>query len=789
MSKVVKILKHALTTTNASDIGIMYIVVGVISLIIGSIDAALIRDQLTFNNISAVDYYTAVSLHGIIMIFFMVMPISVGFANYLVPRMIGANDLYWPKINALSFWILVPSVFLVFIAPLFGPIDTGWYMYAPLSTELSVNGGFGVDLVEIGLMVAGVSSTLTGINFIMTITKLRKVPYSKMTLFAWSMFATSILLFIALPPLTAGLVMAFLERNWGLNFFNAAAGGNPVLWQHIFWFFGHPEVYILVLPAMGLVSELIQRAAARRRLYGYMAVALSSMAIAFLSSFTVWMHHMLTAIFNEPIRILASSMTMAIALPSGIKVFNWTVSLYNSRLRITTPGLLALGFVVLFLVGGITGVFLPQVPIDYAVNGTYFIVGHFHYMVGAILIALLGGLFYYFPHFTGRRYDENLGNSAAILLISGFFILSTGMSIDGALGMPRRYAVVPLPQYQPFQDMVTVGGVLVGVGMIMAFANLLYSYFRGEKVTTTDPWNVESIELPDFAIKPVKLPLTFGKAMDGSEPEHHHGSYYPSILGLLMVFPPLGFLALLHGILPLGLFFILSFIGAGFAWMYNDYFKGMLPPSSPSFNLPSSHIDGGIPVNNNVVSNNSVSTSVIVSDARRAVLLFIIAEVTLFGSFIGGYLFVQNFTPTFATIQRVPIEVFPLPVILTIILLSSSIPAHLAHHELMKGNLKAYKILGALTFVMGFTFLMGQVYEFTHLIEFTPQLNAFTTFFFSIVNLHAFHVIMGLTLWAFTLFRARKIPPYAGATATTYYWHFVDAIWVIVFTMLYLSLY
>ncbi|WP_126451365.1 cbb3-type cytochrome c oxidase subunit I [Sulfodiicoccus acidiphilus] len=791
MRRVSEYFKIALTTTNASDIGIMYIILALVSLVIGSADASMIRVQLTFNDMSAVTYYNAVSLHGIFMIFFMVMPFSTGLGNYLVPRMIGARDLYWPKINALSFWILVPAVIMTAVSPLFGPINTGWYMYAPLSTDLAVNGGYGVDLVEIALIVAGLSTTLTGINFIMTILRLRKVKYFKMPLFAWSFFATAILMMVALPPLTGGLVMAFLERNWNLPFFNYKLGGDPVLWQQLFWFFGHPEVYILILPAMGIIGEILPRMVGRP-IYGYKALALSSMAIAFLSVFSVWMHHMFVSVINPIANLITSAMTMAIAIPSGIKVLNWTATLYGGRLRFTGPAIAALGFIALFLVGGITGVFFPLIPLDYAFNGTYLVVGHFHYMVFAILVGLLGGVMYYFPYFTGKRFDHELGKTSMLMIVVGAFVIATGMTIDGVLGMPRRYAVVPAPMYQPFQNFIDVGAVIEGLGLLLLVGTLIWAWLRGPRVVGLDPWGGEAIGLPDFNIRPVALPLTFGKEMDGSEPEHRHGTFYPAVLGLMLSFPAIGFLLILHGMLPEGLLSILAFLGFGVAWMYHDYFK----PST--FAMPHVGSLPGVKVSSTVTSPQVTTESEGVPTIERGIeqakevktpiLLFIIAEIFLFSSFIGGYLYVRNITPSAQLLPPLRVDWYGLPLAMTVILLSSSIPAHFSHHFMMKGKEKLFKATAALTFLMGLTFLSGQIYEFTHIVHFTPQTDVFTAFFYSIVWLHGFHVMMGLTLWGFTLLRTTKIRPFQAATMSTYYWHFVDAIWVVVFTMLYLQL-
>ncbi|NON63629.1 cbb3-type cytochrome c oxidase subunit I [Acidianus sp. RZ1] len=794
-----RLLRVAFYTTSASDIGQMYILLGIVSLIIGAVNAFLIRDEITYQNLSATDYYNAVTLHGIFMIFFMVMPISVGFANYLIPRMIGAHDLYWPKINALSFWILAPAVLLAGISPWFGPVNTGWYMYAPLSVDKAVNYGIGVNLVEIGLILSGVSSTLTGINFLMTITKLKKVPYFKMSLFTWSFFATSILLVIAMPPLTAGLVMAFLERSWSLPFFLASAGGSAVLWQNLFWFFGHPEVYILILPAMGLIGEILPRMVGRQ-IYGYKALALSTMAIAFLSALGVWMHHMFTAIDNSVAQMVASATTMAIAVPSGVKVFNWTATLYGGEIKSRTPTILVLSFVALFLVGGITGVFFPLVPIDYAFNGTYLVVGHFHYMVFAILVALLAGLVYYFPYYTGKWYNESVVKSGAIMIVAGTFMIATGMTISGVLGMPRRYAEVPSTIYIPFQNMIDIGGVLMGIGLLALFGDLIYSWIRGRQVLGLDPWNSQLIGISDFNITPRKLPLSFGKSLDGEHEEEYNGLKFPyySAAGLSLCFVPIGFLAIFLGMISVGLPMILAFMAILAYWGYDQWFKGLPNLSGLSglrgikalgrFSLQGmNEVTSSAEPEGNLITNGRG----IMRDARTAVLWFILAEIFLFGSFIGGYLFVANPVTNPIMYNAVPslsVDYFPLPIIMTVILLSSSIPAHLAYEEFKRGKMKMFRLLGGVTALMGFTFLMGQLYEFTHIIHFPPQQDAFTAFFYTTVGLHGFHVIMGLTIWAFILLRSRKVIPFGGSVAATYYWHFVDAVWVVVFSVFYLHL-
>ncbi|MGC9119482.1 MAG: cytochrome c oxidase subunit I [Thermoproteus sp.] len=360
-----------LTTTSAHKIGLMYLALSVVNFIMVGLMALFIRTVIAATPpatptslVSPNDYYWFVSLHGLAMLLLFAMQAVVGMANIAVPKLIGAPDLYWPRINALSFWLQVPSSVLVWSALMYAyqGAGTGWTLYPPLSTELRT---LGVDLVLLAIVISGISSTLSGINFILTITRLRR-PDTKMldmSLFAWSILAMSVLMVAALPPLAMGAVMQLLERHLGMTYFapnpdNPLASGDPRLWQHIFWFFGHPEVYILVLPAMGLVSELVQRFAGRRA-YGYTAIAVSSVAIASIN-FAVWVHHMFVAVEDWITRVAFAVATMAVAIPSGVKVFNWVATLYGARIWLRAPMLYALSFIGFFIIGGVTGVFFPR---------------------------------------------------------------------------------------------------------------------------------------------------------------------------------------------------------------------------------------------------------------------------------------------------------------------------------------------------------------------------------------------------------------------------------------------
>jgi len=759
-------LRKVFTTTNASDIGLLYIMLSLINFALAGNYAYIFRTHLAVENLlSPTTYYDLVSLHGIVMIFFFVMPILTGFANYLIPRMIGAEDLYWPKINALSFWLLVPATVLVNVAPLFGPVNTGWYMYTPLATDKAVNWGFGVDLVYIALILSGTSSTLTGINFLLTILRLRRVPLMRMSLMSWAFLSTAILMILAMPPLTAGLVMAFLDRNWGTAFFNASLGGDPVLWQHLFWFFGHPEVYILVLPAMGLVSEVLPRMA-QRPIYGYTAVALSSVAIAFLSTM-VWVHHMFTVVPSVEIRTFFSIMTMLVAVPSGVKVYNWTMTLYGARIRMRTPMLYMLGFIATFIIGGVTGVFFPVIPVDLSLNDTYFVVGHFHLVIAAIVLAAAGALFYYFPYITGRWYHEGLGKLSFILVLSGFWITFNAFNAAGVLFEPRRYAAAPLFIQQVFQGIATVGAYVTAAGLVIALLSLIWGYVNGPRAKD-DPWGVGRIGMPDFVI-----PTPVGSGLRRRTGHEEHGTWFPSIFGIVVSLIPIGALLLLNGLVVVGVLLILTASGLGFYWLYDEFLR----------------IKGhGLATNGGV----HLGATELISNTRWTIGLVIGAESFLFGGFLGGawYTAIQDLGKGLSwPLGSISVEYFPLPTIMTIILLASSIPAHLAHMVYSRGNVRLFRILALLTMGMGIAFLLGQVYEFTHVIKFTAQTNVFGSFFYATVNLHAFHVIMGLILWFVVLARSlRGFETHAGALAATYYWHFVDVVWIFVFSTYYLNL-
>ncbi|MBV0901996.1 cytochrome c oxidase subunit I [Haloarcula salina] len=495
-----------LTTVDHKDIGLLYGLYAIIAFAVGGIMAFLIRVQLVTPAgaiLSNNAYNSILTSHGITMLFLFGTPIIAAFANYFIPLLIGADDMAFPRINAIAFWVLPPAALLIwagfFLAPvtdnMIEPARTAWTMYTPLSVEQT---NPGVDLMLLGLHLSGVGATMGAINFIATIFTERDgdVDWANLDIFSWTMLTQSALILFAFPLLGSALVMLLMDRNLQTTFF-AVEGGGPLLWQHLFWFFGHPEVYILVLPPMGLVSLILPKFSGRK-LFGFKFVVYSTLAIGVLS-FGVWAHHMFSTGMDPRLRASFMAVSLAIAIPSAVKTFNWITTMWNGRLRLTTPMLFCIGFVSNFIIGGVTGVFLAAVPVDLILHDTYYVVGHFHYIVmGAIGFAAFAGIYYWFPVFTGRMYQRTLGKAHFWLSMVGTNLTFFAMLALGYLGMPRRYAtyqfdgaIAPLVQVTTFHQLATVGAVILLVGQLIFVWNIVQSWLEGPKVEDGDPWNLE----------------------------------------------------------------------------------------------------------------------------------------------------------------------------------------------------------------------------------------------------------------------------------------------------------
>ncbi|HFB52347.1 MAG TPA: cytochrome c oxidase subunit I, partial [Anaerolineae bacterium] len=435
--------------------------------------------------------------------------------NFLLPMMLGARDLAFPRLNLASWYVYMVGALIALGAAMAGGVDTGWTFYAPYSTSYA--NGF-VALMGIGIFLSGFSSIFTGLNFIATIHKMRApgLTWFRLPLFVWAHYATSIIMILGTPVVAITILLVAVERIFGIGIFDPELGGDPVLFQHLFWFYSHPAVYIMILPGMGVISEVITTFS-RKRIFGYHFVAFSSLAIAVVG-FLVWGHHMFVSGQSPYAGIIFSFLTYLVAIPSAIKVFNWTATIYKGNITFSTPMIYALAFIGLFLVGGLTGLFLGAIATDVHLTDTYFVVSHFHYvMVGGMVMAFLAGLHHWWPKITGRMYPEKWGVAAAIITFFGFNFTFFPQFIVGFLGMPRRYHAYP-DEFQFWQVSSTLGATLLLVGFLMPFFYLMWSLWKGEKAPD-NPWNATGLEWKTSSPPPV---FNFDETPVVTEPPYNY---------------------------------------------------------------------------------------------------------------------------------------------------------------------------------------------------------------------------------------------------------------------------
>ncbi len=487
-------LRSWLLTLDHKRIAILYLISISFYFALGGIFAALIRVELATPQgdfVSADVYNRLFTAHGVMMIFFFLIPGIPGvLGNFLLPLMIGAKDVAFPKLNLLSWYLYNIGALFTVWALLHGGVDTGWTFYTPLSTTFS---NTHVIAVGLGIFINGFSSILTGINFMVTIHRLRApgLGWFRLPLFVWGMYATSIIQVLGTPVLAITVLLLAAERLFHIGVFDPRLGGDPVLFQHFFWFYSHPAVYIMILPAMGVISELVA-AFARKRIFGYKFVAFASVAIAVLG-FLVWAHHMFVAGISVYAAAVFSVLTMLVAVPSAIKVFNWTATLYKGSISWQTPMLYALNFIGVFVIGGLTGTMLATLGLDAHIHDTYFLVAHFHYvMVGSAVMGYLGGIHYWWPKITGRMYNEFLSKIAAITVFIGFNVTFFPQFILGYMGMPRRYHTYP-PEFQVLNVMSSAGATVLGLGYLLPLLYLVWSLKFGKKAPA-NPWGAVGLE-------------------------------------------------------------------------------------------------------------------------------------------------------------------------------------------------------------------------------------------------------------------------------------------------------
>jgi cytochrome c oxidase subunit 1 len=516
-------MKSWLFTTDHKRIALLYLASITLFFFLGGFFAVLIRLELMTPGgdlVLSETYNKLFTMHGLIMIFFFLIPsIPAVLGNFLVPLMIGARDLAFPRLNLLSWYIYVIGGLFTLCAAVFGGVDTGWTFYTPYSSTYANSN---VMLTAVGVFITGFSSILTGLNFIVTIHTMRApgLTWFRLPLFIWAHYATSLIMILGTPVLAISIVLVALERGLRIGIFDPALGGDPLLFQHLFWFYSHPAVYIMILPAMGVISELIT-CFSHKRIFGYPFIAFSSVAIAVLGFF-VWGHHMFVSSQSVYAGLVFSVLSFLVAIPSAIKVFNWTATLYKGSVSYQTPMLYAFGFIGLFTIGGLTGLFLASLGLDVHVHDTYFVVAHFHYiMVGGAIMAYLGGLHFWWPKMTGRMYPEGWARLGALIIFIGFNLTFFPQFVLGYLGMPRRYHMYP-PEFQILNVMSSAGASILGVGYLMPMVYFLWSLRYGA-VVSANPWQAKGLEWQTPSPPPTdnfaKTPVVTEEAYDYSPPE------------------------------------------------------------------------------------------------------------------------------------------------------------------------------------------------------------------------------------------------------------------------------
>ena len=487
-----------ISTVDHKMIGIMYLLVALLFMLIGGVEALLMRIQLAepLNHFIGPETYDQFfTMHGTTMIFLVAMPAVFGFAVYFTPLMIGANEMAFPRLNAFSLWMTLLGGMLLYFSFLAGGApDAGWFNYAPLNEKnYSINPG--IDYYCMGLLLAGIGSVTTSVNLIVTVLhyRVKGMTLNKLPLFVWMVFVNSFLLLAAFPALNAALSMLLLDRQFGAHFFNTASGGSALLWQHLFWIFGHPEVYIVILPPFGILSEIFP-VFSRKPIFGYSFVAASSVAIALLA-FGVWAHHMFAVGMGNTADAFFSASSMLIGIPTGVKVFNWIATMYGGKIKFTVSMMFAIAFLIEFTIGGLSGIAFAIVPIDWQLTDTYFVVAHIHYVfIGGTIFGILAGLFYWFPKMTGKFLDEKIGRWFLWLFVIGFNATFLVQHVFGLIGMPRRVYTYPdLPWYEALNMISTIGAFLMGIS-ILQLGYMIFKSLKSGKKAGNDPWDAFTLE-------------------------------------------------------------------------------------------------------------------------------------------------------------------------------------------------------------------------------------------------------------------------------------------------------
>ncbi|HEV8587034.1 MAG TPA: cytochrome c oxidase subunit I [Methylomirabilota bacterium] len=777
-----------ITTVDHKRIGILYGASALFFLFVGGLEALLIRTQLLRPNLSVVSaetYNALFTMHGTTMIFLAVMPLNAAFFNYMVPLMIGARDVAFPRLNALSYWIFLFGAIFLNVSWLVGaPPDIGWFGYANLTTR-PFSPGPSVDFWMLSLQILGASSIIAGVNFIVTILNMRApgMTLMRMPLFVWMTLVVQFLIVLAFPPITVGLIFLMFDRFFGAHFYDVAAGGDLHLWQHLFWIFGHPEVYILILPAFGIVSEVLPTFS-RKPLFGAPVVIYSGVLIGFFG-FGVWSHHMFAAGMGPVADAFFSIATMLIAIPTGVKIFNWLATMWGGTIRPSVAFHYAAGLVALFTIGGLSGVMHASPPVDLQQTDSYFVVAHMHYvLIGGSLFGLFGGLYYWWPKMTGRMLDERLGRLQFWILALAFNVTFFPQHFLGALGMPRRiYTYHAGAGWNLWNFVSSVGAYGIGLGALL-FAVLAVRSLRSGPRAPADPWDGRTLEWRtsspppphDFdEIPPVYSRDTFWREKygdgQGRKPAPRppapgpHGihlpapSFWPIVIALGIAVAAAGALTSLAVVV----------IGAAVT-VVGSFAFALEHHRNPAH----AHQEGGLGVDHR----------------KLAMWLFLGSECFLFGTLIATYMAYRGRS----VVGPHPHEILniPLTTASTFVLLMSSLLMVLALAAVQRGDHAQSRLWLAGTAFFGLGFLGFQAWEFVHFVHdgLTLQTNLFGSTFYTLTGFHGGHVALGVT-WLLTLLvldlRGRLGTQDAiKVEVAGLYWHFVDVVWIVIFTLVYL---
>jgi len=781
--------KTWLTTVDHKRIGILYGVSAFVFFLIGGIEALIIRLQLVRPHNTLVDaptYNALFTMHGTTMIFLAIMPLNAAFFNYMIPLMIGARDVAFPRLNALSYWIFLAGGLFLNLSWLVGtPPDGGWFGYANLTTR-QFSPGLSIDFWMLSLQVLGVSSVIAAINFIVTVLNMRApgMTLMRMPLFVWMTLVVQFLIVLAFPPVTVGLIFLMFDRFFGTHFFDVAAGGDLHLWQHLFWIFGHPEVYILILPAFGIVSEVLPTFS-RKPLFGAPVMIYSGILIGFFG-FGVWSHHMFAAGMGPVADAAFSIASMLIAIPTGVKIFNWLATMWNGTLRPTVAFHFAAGLVALFTIGGLSGIMHASPPVDLQQTDSYFVVAHLHYvLIGGSLFGILAGASYWWPKMTGRMLDERLGRVAFWIIFAGFNLTFFPQHYLGAIGMPRRIYTYSADTGWGFWNLVsTVGAFGIALGVLLFAVNAVRS-LRSGAPATGDPWDGRTLEWRTSSPPPPhdfdEVPPVYGR--DSFWREKHgdaqgrkptplprvpeaHGIHLPGPSHWPIV------IALGIGLVAVGALTSVALVLAGAAVMLVGAFAFALEHHA---NPAHAHQVGGLGIDHR----------------KLAMWTFLGSECFFFGTLIATYMAYKGRS----VVGPYPHQILNIPVttLSTFDLLMSSLLMVLALAAAQRGDRRQSRLWLGGTAVFGLIFLGFQAYEFTAFVHegLTLQTNLFGSTFFVLTGFHGGHVTLGV-IWLLTLLvldlRGRlHVHDAIKVEVVGLYWHFVDIVWIVIFTLVYLA--